>query len=59
LNSPPIDPLIDAHKLTARLRTVRRTIGSTQPGFLTMSSNVFFGEKEKRRLIAAERTNRC
>src|SRR6267143_3807166 len=33
-------------KLTARLRTVRRTIGSTQPGFLTMSSNVFFGEKK-------------
>src|SRR6266480_1320240 len=33
-------------KLTARLRTVRRTIGSTQLGFLTMSSKVFFGEKK-------------
>src|SRR6267143_584143 len=33
-------------KLTARLRTVRRTIGSTQLGFLAMSSKVFFGEKK-------------
>src|SRR5258708_25689940 len=32
-------------KLTPMLNSVRRTTGSTQPGFLTMSSNVAFGEK--------------
>src|SRR5712692_1191024 len=32
-------------KLTPMLNSVRRTTGSTQLGFLTMSSNVAFGEK--------------